>query len=369
MKSIILNLHWLAVFQLLLMIFLILMSKGNRQARIIYLLYATTIFFYVIKPLMYNQLSSLWLISFVDYTICFIPIILLRICIFTVTDGLNYPHWFRLLLLGNFMFHTLFIFSDAEQIDGVLSLFSSSIQFFCLALCTFLIYRLYLECKTEPKFKYRFYFNECLLLVSLLIFLHGKSMEYGLELIETLLSASNLVAIIATLIFFSVRLVLVEDVGYKTQLWIDKNINFNNSGYPEADDGVNLELKTSDDLQTQKFLKTVKSEKLYTKFDLKIDDLATGSGLSIPKCRKLIIGKLGYKNFSQFINYLRIIESKRIIRENPQRPFLSISLDVGFKSISAFNIAFRNEAGMTPTEYRVTHIYNRARPQHNSGTT
>lgn len=70
------------------------------------------------------------------------------------------------------------------------------------------------------------------------------------------------------------------------------------------------------------------------------------------KCRALINQKLGYRNFNDYINQLRIAEAgERLIRE-PETPILNIALDVGYRTLSSFNRAFKEIFEQPPTAYR-----------------
>ena len=70
--------------------------------------------------------------------------------------------------------------------------------------------------------------------------------------------------------------------------------------------------------------------------------------------RALINQRLGYKNFSTFLNGYRIEETcERLTDPKEARiPILTIALDAGFASLTPFNRAFRQATGMTPSEYR-----------------
>lgn len=59
-------------------------------------------------------------------------------------------------------------------------------------------------------------------------------------------------------------------------------------------------------------------------------------------------------NFTEFVNYFRVNEAKRILIEtNGQKSkMLTVSIDSGFKSESAFYANFRRFTGMTPKKYR-----------------
>jgi AraC-like DNA-binding protein len=70
--------------------------------------------------------------------------------------------------------------------------------------------------------------------------------------------------------------------------------------------------------------------------------------------RRLINGYLGHRNFHSYLNSYRIEEVTRQLTDpkTAHLPILSIALDNGYRSMSAFNKAFKEIKGMTPSEYR-----------------
>jgi AraC-like DNA-binding protein len=77
--------------------------------------------------------------------------------------------------------------------------------------------------------------------------------------------------------------------------------------------------------------------------------------LNLPeyRLRRQINENLGYRNFNHFINDLRITEAAKRLQEEPETPVLNISLDVGYRSLTSFNRAFKDQFGVAPTEYRL----------------
>ncbi len=57
-------------------------------------------------------------------------------------------------------------------------------------------------------------------------------------------------------------------------------------------------------------------------------------------------------NFYALVNQHRIEQAKRLLTGAPDQTVLEIALAVGFNSKSTFNTAFRQNTGMTPSEYR-----------------
>ena len=57
-------------------------------------------------------------------------------------------------------------------------------------------------------------------------------------------------------------------------------------------------------------------------------------------------------SFYELVNRYRIEHAKRLLRESPDESVLSIAMNVGFNSKSAFHAAFRRCTGATPSEFR-----------------
>lgn len=72
------------------------------------------------------------------------------------------------------------------------------------------------------------------------------------------------------------------------------------------------------------------------------------------RLRKVINSGLGYRNFNEFLNRYRIREAadRLASKAGADVPVLTIALDVGFRSLSAFNKAFKDQLEMTPTAWR-----------------
>ncbi|MFT5593287.1 MAG: AraC-like DNA-binding protein [Oceanicoccus sp.] len=85
---------------------------------------------------------------------------------------------------------------------------------------------------------------------------------------------------------------------------------------------------------------------------LTLKELATALELPEYKTRSLINQTLGYRNFNDYINQLRIHEAAERLKSEPDSPVLNISLDVGYRTLSSFNRAFKDIIGMSPSEYR-----------------
>jgi AraC-like DNA-binding protein len=87
---------------------------------------------------------------------------------------------------------------------------------------------------------------------------------------------------------------------------------------------------------------------------LTIGGLAERLGVPEHRLRSLINQRLGYRNFSAFLNHHRIADAKAWLAD-PARvdlPVLTIAMDLGYGSLAPFNRAFREDTGQSPSEYR-----------------
>ena len=59
-------------------------------------------------------------------------------------------------------------------------------------------------------------------------------------------------------------------------------------------------------------------------------------------------------SFYELVNHYRVEQAKRLLRDTPDETVLSIAMNVGFNSKSAFHAAFRRSTGCTPTGFRAS---------------
>ena len=71
------------------------------------------------------------------------------------------------------------------------------------------------------------------------------------------------------------------------------------------------------------------------------------------KLRLLINGRLGHRNFAEFINGFRVEAAKALLTDNhPRMNIAQVAYEVGFSSLAPFNRAFKDITGVTPTQWR-----------------
>lgn len=93
---------------------------------------------------------------------------------------------------------------------------------------------------------------------------------------------------------------------------------------------------------------------VYREGGLTIGALAERLGAPEHRLRALINQRLGYRNFSAFLNEARIADARAWLAD-PERvalPILTIAMDLGYGSLAPFNRAFREAMGQAPSDYR-----------------
>lgn len=91
--------------------------------------------------------------------------------------------------------------------------------------------------------------------------------------------------------------------------------------------------------------------KAYQDESLSLASLAAAVGVSGHQLSELINTRLGM-GFSRYVRECRVKAAKTLLISAPARSVLSIGMDVGFRSQSAFYAAFKELTGQSPGDYR-----------------
>jgi AraC-like DNA-binding protein len=100
--------------------------------------------------------------------------------------------------------------------------------------------------------------------------------------------------------------------------------------------------------------RALEHDRVYLEEGLTIGALAERLGTGEHVLRNVINRGMGHRNFNDFLHTWRIREAcEELARpEQARLPVLSIAMKVGYGSIGAFNRAFKDRIGMTPTAFR-----------------
>lgn len=92
-------------------------------------------------------------------------------------------------------------------------------------------------------------------------------------------------------------------------------------------------------------------EKIYYQFDLKLNDVAALLLITPHQLSEFVNDQMGM-NFASYVNHYRVAEAQRLLVNEPEKSTLSIGFEVGFGSKPSFNATFKQQTGMTPSEFR-----------------
>lgn len=91
---------------------------------------------------------------------------------------------------------------------------------------------------------------------------------------------------------------------------------------------------------------------LYKNANLSLQDLSKELNVTPHQLSQFLNNNLG-KNFTSYVNELRINEACIIIRSNDKLTLESVGYDVGFNSKSTFFAVFKKHTGTTPLNYQI----------------
>lgn len=125
-------------------------------------------------------------------------------------------------------------------------------------------------------------------------------------------------------------------------------------------DSGHRQLSSRDALLFDKLTTVMTEQQAYLENNLSVDTLASRLAVGAPRLRNFINQQLGFNNFSTYINSLRIKAIKNALQsaENDHLPILTLALNHGFNSLPPFNRAFKQQVGITPSDYRQNHRNN-----------
>jgi len=165
------------------------------------------------------------------------------------------------------------------------------------------------------------------------------------------------VSLIQASVFLLLKIVLaVQVIEFSYLLEENKNLQ----GKPGGENIIESTPGNDNAYQAERIVAAMQRDCLYLKTGLTIGKLAERLDLPEYRLRKLINQHLGYRNFNDFINFWRMEEALKRLKDPSlaRIPILTIALDLGYGSIGPFNRAFKISTGITPSEFRRIHSGN-----------
>lgn len=95
--------------------------------------------------------------------------------------------------------------------------------------------------------------------------------------------------------------------------------------------------------------------KLYQNPELSLTELSAAVGITKHELSELLNQHM-HTTFYDYINHLRVEEATSLMLTRPDLPVTDVAYACGYNSRSAFYKCFKNQYGVTPTQYRKQHI-------------
>lgn len=112
-----------------------------------------------------------------------------------------------------------------------------------------------------------------------------------------------------------------------------------------------LDVENTIDKETEVILSTINTS--YSNPQFSVTDIQIETGISERKIATIIKNKTGC-NFKQYLNSVRITETKRLLQET-DLSISEIAYKTGYNNVSHFNRVFKNRTSISPSAYRETH--------------
>ena len=105
------------------------------------------------------------------------------------------------------------------------------------------------------------------------------------------------------------------------------------------------------DAASERLRQLFEHERVYRDEALSLSKVAALVELSTHQLSELLNARFGL-GFSRYVRQYRVAAARRMLVEEPRASVLSVGLSVGFGSQSTFYVAFKDEVGVVPGEYR-----------------
>ena len=131
---------------------------------------------------------------------------------------------------------------------------------------------------------------------------------------------------------------------------------------PQPEPEERLETVTKGDEQLmQRICQLMDEKQLYLQQGLKVSDIASALGINsryVSDCVKAVKGC----SLTQFVNEYRVEHAKRLLLERPEMKISTVAIESGFTNDKAMTRYFKEQTGMTPTEWKTNKQNNTQNP-------
>lgn len=152
-----------------------------------------------------------------------------------------------------------------------------------------------------------------------------------------------IIASYMTILIYSISFTVIRRSSFFSEIIFSKIQKYKKSSLTEE-----MQQKILEKLQ-----KVMEEEKPYLDYSISLPSLAKSIGIS-PHHLSQVLNDCLNKNFFSYVAFYRAEEAKKILTapENVNLTIEEIAENVGYYSKSAFNRAFKEQTGMTPSQFR-----------------
>ena len=197
----------------------------------------------------------------------------------------------------------------------------------------------------------------------LTLFLIASVVSFACNIIGRLSFVYSMWLLAIPSVFFSTLILLIGHIGLQQRFYI-QNIEEEDL---EPITPVSQLPNLKEEMLRERIFQVVEEEKLYLKYNLKINDLAQLLSTNRNYIYQAINVGMGI-SFSEYINQKRIEYAKKAIEENPKALLSEVATKSGFSSVSTFYRNFRQIEGYSPSDFQQQCLREVPRPRIERGT-
>lgn len=251
------------------------------------------------------------------------------------------------LYVGGYVYFEFYVIEDVSWIRPTAIFeyyFSVTLNLVVIAIAYYLIYRKQQQRQIEEStlkwIKLFYTFHIVLVIFWLFTIIFDKIFQNDL---------SSILWLLVNILFYTVGYVGIFKFRLANNRYEIRKIVVNQ----QLDLSSRTEKLKTENIHYQKMLKLFETDKLYRDSQLNRDIVAEKLGISVGYLSQ-VISENSKKNFSDYLNYYRVEEVKRMIldKEFNKYSMLAIGLEAGFNSKSTFYTGFKKETGITPNTYK-----------------
>jgi len=139
----------------------------------------------------------------------------------------------------------------------------------------------------------------------------------------------------------------------QSKIFDSRNLSLNQKSITDDSDTSKSNKTASENLHYLKLVELMINDKIFLEPNISLVDVSKKLNISQRNLSELI-RKNSNKNFNQFVNYYRVEEAKKLLKDSSNDNFnmLGIAYNAGFNSKASFYSVFKKFTSLTPTSFK-----------------